>query len=170
MPRDLVYEANNGAHYEQGNCDGIKCKNYEVCATVLPPDYYNWKGRYVCTSCFNSFGNWDNAGGNGELAFGDGFTCQICLEYKRCLTHPRCNHIMCVGCFNAGWCDEPSGPPDFPYSDEIISEWVGDKDNPKWDVEYPLLRLWDDAYDEWMEGVEVISQSLAYFMHCPMCH
>jgi hypothetical protein len=77
---------------------------------------------------------------------------------------------MCVGCFNAGWCDEPSGPPDFPYSDEIISEWVGDKDNPKWDVEYPLLRLWDDAYDEWMEGVEVISQSLAYFMHCPMCH
>ena len=33
--KDVDYENANVAYYGQGDCDGIKCKNYELCGTVL---------------------------------------------------------------------------------------------------------------------------------------
>ena len=58
MPRDLVYEANNVAYYAQDNCNGIKCKNYEICKNVLPEYSYTLTGHYYCTDCVVWFFDW----------------------------------------------------------------------------------------------------------------
>ena len=72
---------------------GIKCRNYELCEAVLPPDCWKWNKKYLCINCEN-FG-WE------KLTFIDcNDECIIC--YKNCnkkmLFPTNCNHSFCIEC------------------------------------------------------------------------
>jgi len=175
MPRDLVYEANNVAFNEQNNCDGFKCKNYEVCDAVLHCQWYNMKGHYLCTNCDYDFGTWSNSDyninrtGKGELGFADNIECPVCLEVKRGVTHPNCDHYICISCFKRCYYGDTSGRPEFPYPIEVMDEWENDRDNPRWDVEYPLIRPWEEALDNWDDNHDLQYEKEEHLRQCPLC-
>jgi hypothetical protein len=53
--------------YKEG---GIKCKNYEVCNTVLPTWWF--ESNYLCTNCHMGFGK--------ELTFYENKECSLCRK------------------------------------------------------------------------------------------
>ena len=53
MNRDLEYEKNNAGFwpYSYEDSNGVKCKNYEICGSVLPMWWHTCKGCYICAAC-----------------------------------------------------------------------------------------------------------------------
>ena len=37
--------------------------------------------------------------GKGILEISDNIECPICLEYKKGVSQPNCNHFTCIDCF-----------------------------------------------------------------------
>lgn len=178
MPRDLAYENNNIAYDEQYTKEeggGIKCKNYEVCNAVLPMWWYDCKGCYLCTNWVSQFATWSNPEygvyrtGKRELTFADDIECPVCLEIKRCVSQFNCDHYICIGCFKRCYYGDDSGRPAFPYSDEVWEEYSNDRENPKWDIEYPLLRQWDKDDDAWDEKHMAQFNEEVNLRKCPLC-
>ena len=100
--KDCEYEANNVSYDEQYSEEtggGIKCKNYELCHSVLPQWWYDCMGRYTCTHCDMMFGTWGTQTGKGVLQFKDSVECPICYDTKRGVSQARCDHFVCVDCF-----------------------------------------------------------------------
>jgi len=102
----LEYEANNIGYdwqHPAENGGGIKCKNYELCGTVLPKWWYGCKGKYICTNCHMSFGTWGSGAnartGKGVLEISNNVECPICFETKKGISYPRCEHTVCIDCF-----------------------------------------------------------------------
>jgi hypothetical protein len=122
MSRDFIYEDNNIAYdcqYPETMGGGIKCKNYILCETVLPKDWVDMKGCYLCTGCDILFGTWgdpENGWGNngkGVLDVIENLDCMICLETKTGVSLPKCTHYICIDCFKRCYYGEPYPP--FPY-------------------------------------------------------
>jgi hypothetical protein len=96
MPRDLDYENNNIAYdpqYPLEEGGGIKCKNYELCKTVLPRWWFDCKGSYLCINCL-IFG-W------GELEFKyQEEECCVCNETVNIMLKfpTSCGHWFCCEC------------------------------------------------------------------------
>jgi hypothetical protein len=105
--KDTEYENNNIAYdwqYTEEDGGGIKCKNYELCESVLPKWWFECKGNYLCSSCHMLFGTWKSQGqeyktGKGILEISDNLECPICLENKRGISQPNCEHTLCIDCF-----------------------------------------------------------------------
>ena len=104
--KDTEYENNNIAYDLQHAEEGIKCKNYELCESVLPRWWFECKGNYLCTNCHMLFGTWKWQGqgqeyktGKGILEISDNLECPICLENKRGISQPNCEHTLCIDCF-----------------------------------------------------------------------
>ena len=119
MERDLDYE-NSNVGYDEHDGEGIKCKNYVVCDTILPNWWFECKGHYLCTNCHMMFGTWGNTHiGKGILEINNKLECPICLEIKICISQPRCEHSVCVDCFKRCYYGHKNrdGEPIFPYSD-----------------------------------------------------
>lgn len=97
MVRDLEYEKNNKIN------DYIKCKNYELCNATLPNWWYECKGNYLCINCHMLFGTWGSGvnrhTGKGILPISDNLECPICLNIKRAISQPNCEHTVCIDCF-----------------------------------------------------------------------
>ena len=49
--RDLQYEQSSIGYDCQYPEGGIKCKNYELCENILPPDCFSLSGNYRCINC-----------------------------------------------------------------------------------------------------------------------
>ena len=64
MERDFDYENSNIGYYEIEECEGIKCKNYILCESILPNWWFECKGQYLCSECHMMFGTW----GSGKNA------------------------------------------------------------------------------------------------------
>lgn len=77
--------------------DIVKCNNYILCKTKLPEWWYSCKGQWLCTNCDIDFGKWQ--GGKGTLIIKDNVECPICLETKKGISLPKCDHYICIGCF-----------------------------------------------------------------------
>ncbi len=175
VPRDLNYETNNAAFDEQNNDAGFKCKNYEVCGTVLPDWWWDCKSQYVCSGCDMMFGTWGNKEGDvhqtgkGELGFADNIECPVCLEVKRGVTYPNCDHYICIKCFKRCFYGDKSGRQPFPYPSEVMDEWENDRDNPRWDIEYPLIKPWDEADTAWLDNHELQYEKEEHLRQCPLC-
>lgn len=178
MSRDLEYERNNIGYdfqYPIESGGGIKCKNYELCDEILPTWWYECKGHYICTNCDILFGTWghdENAHyGKGVLDFIDNLECPVCLDTKRCVSQPRCDHFICIDCFKRCYFmdDTNEGAPNFPYP-EIEEEYDEDTDNPKWtDYEYPLIKLYYEQLDEYEYAKAEKYNSENYLRLCPLC-
>ncbi len=101
--RDTEYENNNIAYdyqYPEEVGGGIKCKNYELCEVVLPKWWFECKNNYLCTNCHMLFGTWGESNtGKGILEINNNLECPICLENKRGISQPNCEHTLCIGCF-----------------------------------------------------------------------
>ena len=98
--RDLEYEINNRGLCLTNGINGIQCKNYSFCGSILPDWWYDCKGKYLCTGCHQQFGTWgDIHTGKGELDFDDDMTCPMCLAtHVKCVSYARCDHKICLRC------------------------------------------------------------------------
>ena len=113
MEKDAEYESNNIAfdNYQHTEEDGggIKCKNFELCDAVLPKWWFECKGNYLCTNCDMLIGR--------VLEISDKVECPICLENKRSISQPNCDHTLCIECFKRCLYGDWGGKPAFPYPD-----------------------------------------------------
>lgn len=123
MPRDLDYETDNVGYDEQYPDGGIKCKNYELCESVLPTWWWDCKSNYLCTNCHMLYGTWKSGSyirtGKGVLNFADDVHCPICFETKRGISYPRCEHMACLQCFRGYDSDETDSDEE---SEHIVDE------------------------------------------------
>lgn len=179
--RDLEYENNNIAFYEQDNGNGIKCKNYLLCQTVLPMWWFSCKGKYLCTNC-DCFG-WKEL----EFRHADN-DCVVC--YTECdfeMKFPtNCNHWFCVNCCrNILFWDEtryhlspvPYGCPPCPNNcdnpikgRQCYCEEYDEVQN-QWELSNPLeWKKWNDDDEHYsIETSEEIPGSVYTSKTCPMC-
>lgn len=131
----------------------FKCDNHEVCGTDdLPTWWLECKGKWLCTNCDRMFGTgtWSTGTGliyktgKGSLHFDDvEVECPICLESKRSVSQPTCDHTVCIDCFKRCYYGDSSGEPPFPYL-EIEEDTYDEDDDPlikEWNVKW---HLWDD--------------------------
>lgn len=185
MTRDLEYEKNNIGYDEQYPREtggGIKCKNYEICEEVLPSWWYECKGHYICTNCDMMFGTWTGKNhitgelvyktGKGILPIVDDTECPVCLERKRSVTQPNCEHTVCIECFKRSYYGDWSGAPEFPYSKEVEDLYnMADEnaDHVRWKIDYPLIEAWDLEYDKWYDHCIEKNNNESYLQKCPIC-
>lgn len=174
MNKEIEYEINNTAYDEYLTKDdggGIKCKNYQVCNTLLPLWWFNNNNNYLCTNCQIMFGDWGIISGKGILKIIDNIDCPICLEYNKGISQPRCEHYICIECFKRCYFSEENNhdiEPIFPYSD-IEDEYFNDNLNPKWEKDYPLITIYNEEYDKWEERCDQKYDSEEYLRSCPLC-
>lgn len=170
MERDLNYENNNigfDYQYTEEVGGGIKCKNYELCESVLPKWWFECKATYLCIGCQMMFGTWGKQTGKGILEISDNVECPICLEYKRGISYPRCNHMVCIKCFKRCMYVEDKTEPVFPYPD-IVDEYDEDPGNIKWKNDYPLIETYNINLDEW-ENKEYEKYENKNLQVCSLC-
>jgi len=177
MERDLNYENSNiGYDYQYTEKDGggIKCKNHQICGCVLPKWWFECKGHYLCTNCHMSFGTWKSGGntyvGKGTLEVKDNLECPICLDIKKCISQPRCEHSICITCFKRCYFGDETceGEPIFPYSD-VEDEYDNDPNNPKWENDYPLINIYNKEHNKWDEDRIDKYDKEDYLRKCPLC-
>jgi hypothetical protein len=177
MERDFDYENSNVGYYEQYTKEdggGIKCKNYIICECLLPKWWFECKGHYLCSNCHMMFGTWGIEGnthiGKGILEISDILECPVCLELKKCISQPRCEHSVCIRCFKRCYYRDETGDgePIFPYSD-IEDEYYDDQENPKWDIDYPLIKIYNEEYHKWYDEREEKYENEEYLRKCPLC-
>jgi len=171
MKRDLEYENNNiGYDWQCTEEDGggIKCKNYELCGEVLPKWWFECKGHYLCINCDMMFGTWKN--GKGVLNMSDNIECPICLEVKRSISQPNCEHTICIECFKRCYYGDydTENEPNFPYPD-IEDEYCEDQENLKWETNYPLIKIYNEDWDKWDDERIKKREKEEYLCKCPLC-
>jgi hypothetical protein len=139
---------------------GIKCKNYELCDTVLPNWWVQCKGKYLCTNCDMHFGK--------ILEKSDNIECPICFENKRGISLPKCNHYICIDCLKRCYHGDESGEPIFPYPD-IEDKYFEDTENPIWASDYPLISLYNENWDNWENNKQEKYGNEENLRKCPLC-
>lgn len=194
MPKDLQYEEANVVYCPDQDGDGIKCKNYIVCGTVVPDWWYECKGRYTCTNCDCSFGTWTGRDaktgvlsyhtGKGELNVVPSAECPICFETTVGVSQPRCDHYVCVTCFQRCYYGpKPTVQPEFPYSNAIQEEYEtmsmllltgGDRQHHEravneWITRFPLVRQWENQIQACCDLDEELLAAESSIRRCPIC-
>ena len=178
MDRDIQYENSNigfDEQYTEEDGGGIKCKNYELCEAVLPKWWFECKGNYLCTNCHMMFGTWGSGEnshtGKGILEISDNLYCPICLETKRSIEQPNCEHKVCIDCFKRCYYgdDDLENEPQFPYPD-IEDEYEDDQSNSQWDNDYPLIKKYNEEWNRWDdEKNQTYEEEMDYLQKCPLC-
>ena len=181
--RDLQYEKENVGYDCQYPEGGIKCKNYELCESVLPDWWFECKANYLCPYCdMHSFFGWK------ELEFRDSDEeCIVCNETgsKQVKFPADCGHWFCTTCTrNIIFFDEtryhlspiPFGCPPCPNGcvnpikgkqcdcenyDEILEKWR--EENPIASEEYNFAETLS------VESGETTAGSVFGSKKCPLC-
>ena len=172
--KDTEYENNNIAYdyqYTEEDCGGIKCKNYELCDSVLPKWWFECKGNWLCTNCHKSFGTWgESHTGKGILEISDNLECPICLEKKRGISQPNCEHTICINCFKRCYYgdDDTENEPKFPYLD-IEDEYYENPENPKFDNDYPLIKKYNEDWNKWDDNNQNKYNNEENLSKCSLC-
>ena len=178
--RDLQYEQTNVGYDYQYPEGGIKCKNYELCESILPNWWFECKATYLCTNCV-MFG-WN------ELEFKESDEeCVVCNETgnKQLKFPTNCGHWFCTSCSkNILFWDEtryhlspvPFGCP--PCPNDCINPIKGkqcycedyDEILDDWKEEYPdTYKEYNDAENLSIELSETTAGSVFNSKKCPLC-
>ena len=179
MDHDTDYENNNIGfdwQFPEEGGGGIKCKNYELCESVLPRWWFECKGNYLCTNCHMMFGTWKNEKmsiyktGKGVLDISDNIDCPVCLEVKRSISQPNCEHTLCIECFKRCYYgdDDTENEPKFPYPD-IEDEYDDNQGDIKWENDYPLIKKYNEDYIKWDDKRMQKLDNEEYLKKCPLC-
>jgi len=182
--KDLLYEHQNISS-DKKYPKGIKCKNYELCENILPPNHCKYYKNYLCMTC----GDWNKCGfGWNELEFiNSNKECIIC--YKICNKQVKfptnCGHYFCINCSKEilFWDESryhlspvPFGCPICPNG--CINPIKGkqcyceeyDKIQNKWKYNFPLqFKNWINAEDLSLEIDEHNIESVYGSQKCPLC-
>ena len=183
MERDMEYENNNISfdwQYSKEDGGGIKCKNYELCEVFLPKWWFECNGNYLCTNCHMMFGTWKNEKmgvyktGKGALDMSDNIECSICLEVKRSISQPNCEHTLCIECFKRCYYgdDDTENEPKFPYpdiEDEYYDNIWNDEQNQKWENDYPLIKIYNAEWNKWDDEKNQKYEYETYNRKCQLC-
>ena len=51
----------------------------------------------------------------------------------------------------------------------IEDEYYDDQQNPKWDSEYPLIKIWYEELDKWEADQNTKYDNEQYLRKCPLC-
>lgn len=149
----------------------IKCKNYDVCNTMLPKIWYEYNNIEICYKCNCLFGNW--RGGKNILNQLNIIKCPICLEYKKGISQPRCEHYLCIDCIKRCYYGIDNGekyiPPIFPYSEKIKKEYENERNNKKWNTEYPLINKYLMELHNYNEVIFIKYKNEKYLRRCHLC-
>lgn len=136
------------------------CKNYEICGKeVIDCGGCRVCIKGVCIHCVIMF--------RKELIFKDIVECPICLETKRGVTQPRCEHTVCVQCFRDCYFGVDYDEPEFPYSKEVEEEYMRMHHTSESFMEkYPLIHEYEKEYrkiyDKQQKMIKINSR-------CPLC-
>jgi hypothetical protein len=177
MERDFDYENSNIGYdyqYTEEDGGGIKCKNYIICESILPKWWFECKETYLCSNCDMMFGTWSSGEhihtGKGTLKISDNLECPICLDVTTCVSYPRCDHSVCINCFKRCFFgdDTCEGEPIFPYPD-IEDEYYDDQENPKWDNDYPLIKIYNEEWNIWDNKREEKYANEEHLRTCSLC-
>ena len=179
--RDLQYERENIGYDEQYPEGGIKCKNYELCESIIPPDWYEYYANYFCMICDSQF-RW------GQLEFREADEdCAVCSDSsKKQVTFPaNCGHWFCVACSRniLFWKEQryhlspvPYGCPPCPKGcvNPIKGEQCYcieyDSIQDAWEESKPdEFKKWNDAEHESIDLSESTPGSVFSSQKCPMC-
>lgn len=177
MAREFDYE-NSNIGYDCQNAEedggGIKCKYYTICGSVLPNWWFEAKGHYLCTNCDMHIGHWKRDEKTyvrkGTLEINDNLECPICLDVKKCISQPRCEHSLCINCFKRCYYGDETdnGKPEFPYPD-VESDYYDDPEKPKWDNDYPLIKIYNEELNKWEREREEKYENEEHLRKCPLC-
>lgn len=157
-------------------CIGLDCS---VSLTKEKCTKHSRGDRYLCIECENYL---------PVIMYVDEAECPICLEVKRSVKLPNCNHTSCIDCTKRCYygSDAPSQMPQFPYPeiealffDELVSTMLtnlpnsnGDRDRwescNNWHEKYPLIKKFQDDWDEWMESLN-FKDDEDNLKKCPIC-
>lgn len=80
---------------------------------------------------------------------------------------PRCEHSVCIECFKRCYYGSKENEPEFPYP-EIEEEYDDDPENPKWN-NYPLIQIYNEEYDIWLDEKEEKYLNEENLRKCPLC-
>jgi len=165
MLRDFEYESCNIGYdyqYPKEKGGGIKCINQIICDNILPKWWFECKGSYLCSICDMMFGK--------ILEVKDNIECIICLEIKKCIKQPMCDHSVCINCFKKCYYGDETnvGEPIFPYPD-IEDEYYEDQENQKWDINYPLIKMYNEEFNIWDNIKTKKYDNEEYLIKCPLC-
>ena len=97
-------------------------------------------------------------------------TCSICLEEKKGITHPNCDHSLCIECFKRCYYGDESGAPDFPYpklEDKYDNGTV--QQQKKMEKKYPLIKKYNDEYNQWLDNKDNKYENEENLRSCPLC-
>lgn len=184
--RDLQYEQSNIDYDSQYPEGGIKCKNYELCESILQPDHWKYYANYLCMSC----GSWFKISGFGwnELEFKESDEeCIVCNETgnKQVKFPANCGHWFCISCSrnilfwdSSRYClsPVPFGCP--PCPNKCINPIKGkqcycedyDEILDHWKEEYPdKYKEYNDAENLSIELSETTTGSVFGSKKCPLC-
>jgi hypothetical protein len=118
------------------------------------------------------FGTWGSPPtgntGKGTLDFVDEIECPVCFENKEGVSHPNCDHFICIDCFKRCYYGDETGEPEFPYP-ELEDEYYDDRQNPKWETEYPLIRIYEEEWDNWENAKHEKYSRERNLRMCPLC-
>ena len=162
---------NHNDEYKNNLFNFIKCKNYNICNNILPKIWYQFNNIEICDKCNYLFGKW--RGGKGILnELNDFIKCPICLEYKKCVSQPKCEHYLCIDCIKRCYYgiyeNRENYIPSFPYSEKIKKEYEIDPNNIKWNTDYPLIKHYLDEVNMWYE-VFLKYKNEKYLRRCYLC-
>lgn len=154
------------------NCKPVKCPNFIICGESAVPLYYLQCHNGLCINCDMMFGSWTSKNykktGKGILNFYENVECPICLETKRGVDQPNCNHTLCIDCFKRCYYGCYDNEPHFPYP-HIENEYYADPDNQKWTKDYPLIAKYNKDLDEWDNQRELQYEKKDHLHKCPLC-
>ena len=153
--------------YQNNNLEyGIKCKNYELCECVLPEWWFERTEYYSCNNC----STW-STNNKGVFKITNNIECPICMEIKKGIKKPNCYHNICICCFKkCYYCNESYNiEPIFPYPD-IQYEYEKDQKNPKWEIDYPLIKLYNEEWNKWDDNRQEKYEIEKFIRRCSICH
>ena len=148
-------------NYQDGD---IKCPNFEICGQFF--DNYHNINNNLCFNCDVAYGIWD--GGKGKLIFKQDDCC-ICLENKRCVSMPKCNHFVCIDDFKRMFYGEKrQNEPQFPYP-ELEDDYDGrNYNNNKYDDD-PVIIKYNEDYNKWDDTYDIKYENEKNLRNCPLC-
>ena len=169
---DCLIQVDNPNQYEKNpeyscdhGCKPIPCDNNVFCDVILPTWFLGLKrsGVCLCMSCESMF--------HKKLIIVEDRECPICMETKTGVVLPNCSHSICVDCFKRCMYGEKIPQPQFPYSDEVLTEWeeLGIQDDSKFFIKYPLAKIWDSEMKKWETNQSIKYHQEKSLRLCPYC-
>ena len=145
------------------------CLNYELCKGTT---CHGTKSGDFCINCDILFGDWKNGGkyGDAQLKFIDNNECPICLETKRGVSYPRCNHYICLEDMKRiFFLGHGATEPPFPYPELEDDFYMSSgKNKEKYDCD-TVIQKWLNECGKISKFIHTRYENEEYLRKCPIC-